>query len=208
MMRHLRVLAVLTAFVLALTGCGGSDDVAEEGGAATTPEAAPATTPDLTETAPATTPEPAATTPATTPQANGTETAAGMEPTSTEPAAMSAGATVAVASSDLGDILVDGEGMTLYLLTRDTPGESTCAGDCAVTWPPFEADGEPQAGEGADAALLGTIEREDGSMQVTYGDWPLYYFQGDATPGETNGQGAGDVWWVVTPEGEAVEEGG
>lgn len=113
-----------------------------------------------------------------------------------------AAVTVATAESDLGTILVDGEGMTLYLFTNDSPGVSVCEDACLQAWPPLI--GEPEAGEGADTALLGTIERSDGRTQVTYNDWPLYYWAQDAAAGDTNGQGVNDVWWVVSPEGEAI----
>ena len=121
----------------------------------------------------------------------------------TEPAA---GTAVATAESDLGTILTDGEGLTLYVFLNDSEGESTCYDDCATTWPPLETEGEAQAGEGVDASLLGTSEREDGTLQVTYDGMPLYYFADDAEPGDTNGQGIGDVWFVVSPEGEPVRE--
>ena len=108
---------------------------------------------------------------------------------------------VAVASTDLGDVLVDAEGMTLYLFTPDEQGESTCYDDCAAAWPPATVDGEPSAGNGADAALLGTTERGDGSVQVTYDGWPLYLWQGDQQPGDVTGQNVNEVWFVVAPDG-------
>jgi predicted lipoprotein with Yx(FWY)xxD motif len=128
-----------------------------------------------------------------------------VEPT-TEPdetAAPGETATVATAESDHGTILVDGEGRTLYVFGNDEPGVSNCADACAEAWPPLV--GEPEAGEGVDEALLGTIEREDGETQVTVNELPLYYFAQDAAPGDTNGQGLNDVWWVVSPEGEPIE---
>ncbi len=117
--------------------------------------------------------------------------------------------TVAVADSDLGKILVDPDGMTLYLFESDTGGSSTCYDDCEASWPPL-IDAEPTAGEGADESLLGTTERDDGEMQVTYDGHPLYHFASDTAPGDTNGQGVGEVWFVVDPTGTAVtdEEGG
>ena len=127
------------------------------------------------------------------------------EPTEAEADAEATAATVAVTSSEeLGDILVDGEGMTLYLFTPDEQGESTCYDDCEQNWPPLE--GPAEAAEGADAALLATVERDDGSMQVTYNGWPLYYFAGDSAAGDVNGQGVGDIWYVVDPAGDAVRE--
>jgi predicted lipoprotein with Yx(FWY)xxD motif len=113
---------------------------------------------------------------------------------------------VAVASTDLGDVLVDPDGMTLYLFTPDEQGESTCYDDCEAAWPPLTVEAEPGAGDGVDAGLLGTTEREDGSLQVTYNDWPLYLWQGDAEPGDVTGQNVNDVWFVVSPDGDAVTE--
>jgi predicted lipoprotein with Yx(FWY)xxD motif len=115
--------------------------------------------------------------------------------------------TVAVADSDLGSILVDEEGITLYLFESDTGGSSTCYDDCAATWPPL-VDEAPTAGEGTDEALLGTTERDDGEMQVTYDGHPLYYFASDQAPGDTKGQAIGDVWYVVDASGKAVTEEG
>lgn len=111
-------------------------------------------------------------------------------------------ASIEVASSDLGEILVDGEGTTLYLFTPDAQGDSTCYDDCEANWPPL-TDGA-EAGSGVDAGLLGSTTRTDGSEQVTYNGWPLYYFAGDVAPGETNGQGINEVWFVVSPAGEPI----
>lgn len=113
-------------------------------------------------------------------------------------------ATVAVASSDLGDIVVDGEGRTLYLFTPDEQGDPTCTDDCAAAWPPFE--GPATAGDGADGAMLATAPHPSGVTQVTYNGWPLYYFASDAGPGDVNGQGVNDVWFVVGPDGEPIQD--
>ncbi|MFP3853275.1 MAG: hypothetical protein ACLFWD_03155 [Anaerolineales bacterium] len=118
------------------------------------------------------------------------------------------GVTVETADHDPGTILVGPEGLTLYLLTADSPGESTCADGCADAWPPLTTEGEPQAGEGVDASLLGTLTREDSSSQVTYNGWPLYYYSGDANPGDAGGQGFesfGGTWWVLGPDGNPVD---
>jgi predicted lipoprotein with Yx(FWY)xxD motif len=109
---------------------------------------------------------------------------------------------VAVVSSDLGDILADDHGNTLYLFLPDAQGPSVCNGDCAGIWPPLTVTAA--AGDGVDAALLGTVTRDDGSEQTTYNGWPLYYFASDAAAGDTNGQGVNDVWYVVDPAGDAV----
>jgi len=99
----------------------------------------------------------------------------------------------------LGSILTDPKGMTLYLFTKDTvEGESTCYDECAQNWPPFTADEPLAMPEFVDGELT-SITRTDGTTQVAYNGIPLYYFAGDTQPGETNGQGKGDVWFVVHP---------
>jgi predicted lipoprotein with Yx(FWY)xxD motif len=120
-------------------------------------------------------------------------------------------ARVSVATTDLGDVLVDQDGMTLYMFVPDQQkdGKPTCYGDCAQAWPALEG-GESGAlpGEGADESLLGTVERKDGSQQVTYNDLPLYRFSGDEKSGDVNGQGLSDVWWVVDPTGKPIMKSG
>lgn len=131
----------------------------------------------------------------------GTESADPMGPTdSADP--MGQAATVMTAESDLGTILVDADGATLYLFTNDSPGVSTCEDACLAAWPPLI--GEPEAGTGVDDSLLGTLTRSDGSTQVTYNGWPLYYWANDVAAGDTTGQGVNGVWFVVDPEGEAI----
>ena len=99
----------------------------------------------------------------------------------------------------LGPFLTDPEGKTLYLFTKDTtPGESTCYEQCAQNWPPFTA-AEPLTLPGNVEGELTTISRTDGTTQVAYNGIPLYYFARDEQPGDTNGQGVGDVWFVVAP---------
>jgi predicted lipoprotein with Yx(FWY)xxD motif len=116
------------------------------------------------------------------------------------------GATVAVATSKLGDILVDADGRTLYAFTKDKGDQSVCSGECATNWPALT--GTPTAGTGAQAVLLSTSKQANGSTQVTYGGKPLYYFAGDAKPGDTNGQGVGTVWFAVGGDGELVKAAG
>ena len=115
-----------------------------------------------------------------------------------------ASATVAVAASDLGDILVDGEGRTLYMFLPDQADEPTCTGDCAAAWPVFE--GPATAGDGVDASLLSTATHPSGATQVTYGGWPLYYFANDAAPGDVNGQGVNEAWFTLGPDAEPVRD--
>lgn len=115
-----------------------------------------------------------------------------------------AGVNVQAVDSNLGRILADAQGRTLYVFLRDTEGTSNCNDACAQTWPPLMAAGTPQAGEGVNAALLGAGQRQDGSSQVTYNRRPLYHYSGDQAPGETKGQGFAGNWFVVSPAGEPV----
>lgn len=103
-------------------------------------------------------------------------------------------------NDDLGSFLVGPNGMTLYIFTNDTPGVSNCSGDCLVNWPPLLVDAgrEPTLQPGL-AGTLGTIQRDDGTHQVTYDDMPLYYWINDGQPGDATGQGVGDVWFVIQP---------
>ena len=113
--------------------------------------------------------------------------------------------TVTVAEDpDLGPILVDGEGFSLYILTNDEPDVSTCTGGCARSWPPLIASGDDRAGEGVDPGLVGVITRDDGTVQITYGSRPLYNFGADREPGDTRGQGVGGIWFVISPTGDPI----
>lgn len=119
-----------------------------------------------------------------------------------------AAATVALASNaKLGQILVDGNGRTLYLFEKDTSAASTCYGACASYWPPLLTSGTPQAGSGAKASLLGTTKRTDGTTEVTYAGHPLYYVVTDHNPGDASGEGVnnyGASWFVVGVDGNKI----
>jgi predicted lipoprotein with Yx(FWY)xxD motif len=120
-------------------------------------------------------------------------------------------ATVKVASTKLGPILVDGSGRTLYLFMKDQPNQSACSGACAAAWPVDHSSGTPKAGSGVKASLLGTIHRSDNTTQVTYNHHPLYYYSADSSPGQLNGEGVsafGAEWYVVGPAGGKVEGAG
>lgn len=119
-----------------------------------------------------------------------TEAATGYDP--------AAATIVARQTAELGTFLTDREGMTLYRFTNDGPNESTCEGNCAAAWPAFAPEDAPALALGLPGAL-GTIERADGMAQTTYDGMPLYYFAGDQAPGDVNGQGVNDVWFVVEP---------
>ena len=121
------------------------------------------------------------------------------------------GATVKIASSKLGRILVDSKGITLYDFVKDKGTTSVCYGACAALWPPLLTTGKPVAGPGVRASLLGTTRRKDGKLEVTYGGHPLYYFVTDRKPGQTTGQGLnqfGAPWWVISPAGKEIHRRG
>lgn len=121
-------------------------------------------------------------------------------------------ATVKTASADkLGTILVDEKGRTLYLFEKDTSTKSTCDGACAKAWPPLLTTGKPKTDGSAQSKLIDTSKRSDGKTQVTYNGHPLYLYQGDSKPGDTNGQGLdqfGAKWFVLDADGKEVETGG
>ena len=120
------------------------------------------------------------------------------------------GTKVAVASSQLGRILVDKRGRTLYLFAKDRHGKSACSGLCAGYWPALATKGKPKAINGARKALLGTTRRSDGHLQVTYRGHPLYRFSGDTGAGQTSGEGLTDFgggWWAVSPAGNKIVSG-
>lgn len=118
--------------------------------------------------------------------------------------------TIKTTSGKLGTYLVDGEGKTLYLFLKDKKGSgaSTCSDACAAAWPPVTTDGAPSASAGAGTSMLGTIKRADGTTQVTYNGWPLYYYAGDKSAGDTTGQGlddSGAKWYVLDAKGDKID---
>ncbi len=105
----------------------------------------------------------------------------------------------------LSPVVVNGAGFTLYRFDKDTanPSKSTCNGDCASTWPPVVvAPGGKIFLDGVDRSKVGTVKRDDGTLQVTVGGWPVYRFSKDTKPGETKGQGVGGTWFGIAPDGK------
>lgn len=130
--------------------------------------------------------------------------AGGTSSTATAPASS---VSVQVKAGPLGDYLTDGAGRTLYFFANDTSSTSTCYGSCASFWPPLTTTSAATAGSGAQANLLGTSKRSDGTTQVTYAGHPLYLFKLDTTPGDAKGQGknlSGGLWWIVAPAGTPI----
>lgn len=111
------------------------------------------------------------------------------------------------ASSKYGTIIVTNSGMTLYMLTADSPTKSVCTEGCPLIWPPLTTKAAPKAGHGVQAKHLGTIARSAGVHQVTYDGHPLYTYSGDSSPGQVNGEGIdsfGGHWYVLASSGKPV----
>lgn len=113
--------------------------------------------------------------------------------------------------SNLGTILVDGDGFSLYLFEPDRQsGQSHCFDPCDVEWAPLtlpSSVSKPLAGPGVSASKLSTTRRPGGVLQLTYNGWPLYTWAQDLSPGQATGQGLnnlGGLWYVMDPAGNAV----
>ncbi|WP_377268253.1 SCO0930 family lipoprotein [Peterkaempfera sp. SMS 1(5)a] len=120
--------------------------------------------------------------------------------------AAAAGSAAAISTrkdAKLGDILVDGQGRTMYRYDKDTanPPTSNCNDACAQAWPPVPASAANGA-KVSDPSLLGEVTRADGSKQLTVAGWPMYLYAADSAAGDTNGQGVNQVWWAVQPDGK------
>jgi predicted lipoprotein with Yx(FWY)xxD motif len=118
-------------------------------------------------------------------------------------------ATISVAKSSLGQVIVDSRGHTVYLFEKDAKGQSSCYGACAKFWPPVLVKGKPAAGAGAKASLLGVVMRKDGTHQLTYAGHPLYGFFKDRASGQTTGEGLsffGGGWYVLAPSGRKIDK--
>lgn len=214
-MKSLTVMFVLGVVLVLFSACAPSPAQAPP---TVPPTVAPTASP--TPLPPTPTPPPATPTPA--PPATGGEYEATAVPTPSPtavpptptplpppptptPTPPPAGTAVHVGQKEgLGVFLVDAEGKALYLFVKDTPTRSACTGRCLRFWPPLLTEGPPQAGEGVDASKLGTLTRDDGTVQVTYNGHPLYYYADDAQPGDTKGHGAGGEWYLLSPTGEML----
>ncbi|MDH6438118.1 putative lipoprotein with Yx(FWY)xxD motif [Streptomyces sp. SAI-144] len=121
----------------------------------------------------------------------------------------SAGKLEVSANAELGDVLTDSAGLSLYRFDEDTaePPKSNCNGDCATAWPPVPAN-DASAGAGIDKALLGEVTRADGSKQLTIGGWPAYRYAKDTKAGDLTGQGVGGKWYALAPTGKKASVAG
>jgi predicted lipoprotein with Yx(FWY)xxD motif len=212
-MRRTLVLGVVLMLALVLGACSTSTPVPL---ATTLPVATLTNLP--TESVPVTGNTETAVAPATSAPADvsGTSTVeAGLATSTTESTAETGSTTdssvrigTSTSTSASEPFLVDQQGRALYLYTADTQngGTSTCTAECLSQWQPVTVTGTPQAGNGVDASLLGTIPREDGTLQATYNGWPLYTYTGDTAPGTTSGQGMGGAWFLVSGTGNSIQQ--
>jgi len=109
----------------------------------------------------------------------------------------------------LGRFIVDGKGFTLYLFEKDKNGKSACYASCAKVWAPLITSSKPSASAGVVASKVGTTKRKDGKLQATYGGHPLYHYDDDHKPGQTEGEGSkefGAEWYVVAPSGKKIDK--
>jgi predicted lipoprotein with Yx(FWY)xxD motif len=180
-----RMIAAVVAIVVVIAVAGAA--VAVLGGSKTT------TTTSSTSSIVTTSTTPVVTTTSTTSSATST--------TSTSSVTSSAALSIEIQnSSSLGSYLTNGTGWTLYLFTKDTPntGNSSCYGTCQTFWPPLYGNSSTLVlPAGLNASAFGTIKRTDGTSQITYEGWPLYYYSGDHAAGQTNGQNKSGTWFVV-----------
>jgi len=144
-----------------------------------------------------------------TPAAGGASTT--VAPTTTVATTTTAGAagpaSVTLATTTLGKVLVDAKGMTLYQFENDTEaGKSTCgAGQCASTWPAAIVTGAATAGAGVTGKVSTFTRADDGKTQLQINGHPLYTFAGDTKAGDTNGQKIINKWYVTDAAGAKVE---
>ncbi|MCZ9352802.1 SCO0930 family lipoprotein [Streptomyces mutabilis] len=134
----------------------------------------------------------------------GTGTGAGAQASANAPEP--AGKLSVSTDAEIGELVTDGAGRTLYRFDEDTakPPKTTCEGDCATAWPPVPAD-DALAGEGIDKALLGEVARPDGTKQLTIGGWPAYRYAKDAAAGDVKGQGVGGKWYALAADGKKAK---
>lgn len=139
----------------------------------------------------------------------GAATSAAAAGGSAPPAAGSSAKGLHVAHTSLGNILVDGKGMTVYLLTSDKPNDSKCNSSCLALWPLVPSTQTKHAS--GITAKIGHTASTSGTQMATVGGWPLYTYISDKKPGQVTGEGVasfGGTWYAVSPSGQAVKASG
>ena len=179
--------------VLATTGCGGTDGGPDDGASGAVSSGA------VSSGAASSAAASSAAEPSTSSSAAGSgDTGSGSPPTG------AAEVVIRTGGSAYGRMLFDGQQQAIYLFDRETGSRPRCYGECAAAWPPVLADGQPRAKGAVRDDLLGTVERRDGKVQVTYAGHPLYYYAHEG-PGQVLCHDIvefGGTWLVVTPRGE------
>jgi predicted lipoprotein with Yx(FWY)xxD motif len=186
MSSRLNTFALLLVFAVALAGCGGEDEAGQPAGEA-----------PATQTATPT---------GESPPEGEDSVAQARRPDGEEGLRVPAErARIVADDSDFGRVLFDANGQVVYVFEIDGTNRSNCtSAECVEAWPPVLTREEPSAGAGVDAGLLGTIRRDDDTLQVTYDGRPLYFYEHEG-PGEIRCHNVdlhGGVWWVVTPSGD------
>lgn len=204
-MKHTILLGALLVMALLVSACGPAAVTQSPGQPAT--ESPEATEPSAATASPAV----AAT---NTGSAAGATASPVVAATSTGAATSDASVPVtgqvevrAAANFDYGPILVNGDGMPLYIYDQDTQNGTTSAcidEACTASWTPVTTEGTAIAGPGAIQSLLGTITRQDGTTQVAYNGWPLYTYNSDTSAESPAGQGAEPGWTLISPAGKAI----
>ena len=194
----LTMVLVLAACAPAQTPTAAPTAVIPVTGDTSTPEMTTAPTEALTATEAPTSAATEATTATEAPTSAATEPSVGF--------GTATAVTVKVSNQGSAPFLVDDQGRTLYIYAKDTSGTSACTDtECTSEWPAVLVTGTPTAGDGVDATLLGTITRDDGQMQATYNNHPLYYYSKDTNAGDTNGKGVDPDWTLVSPTGDPIK---
>jgi predicted lipoprotein with Yx(FWY)xxD motif len=123
------------------------------------------------------------------------------------PADSAAGPEVTTADSSLGEIVVDGQGLTAYMFTKDTQGSATsaCTGECVGLWPAITSTAQTPIVDGV-TGEIGTIPTANGQNQITVNGWPIYTYAGDQAPGDVTGQNVNGIWFVMSPDGKPIKD--
>jgi predicted lipoprotein with Yx(FWY)xxD motif len=182
-LRTLGLSLPLAGVAILATACSSSSSTTAAAGSTTT-------SPTATASAAPSSTAPSSTAPSST------------APSSTAPSSTASGSTLALktASGKAGIWLTNSAGRALYIYTKDKGTTSECYGACAAAWPPLTTTGQVTiSGKYSVSKDLGFTTRTDGTKQVTYGGHPLYYFKGDTASGQTNGEGAEGVWFIIGP---------
>ena len=116
-------------------------------------------------------------------------------------------ATLGVANENLGKILVDSQGRTLYLFQKRHRHEELVHRRLRHRMAAPAGDRQADGRQRSECFGVATSARSDGKPQVTYNGHPLYLFSADQKPGDTNGQGVnafGGLWYVLSSSGDEI----